>query len=194
MSLGYFCLLVSVNWSLVHGEKGNVALKAPAPESRKTFTVHFPRLLPLCRGSGSCPVLLCPAPWRPGTPVPCPSAVPWAPATARRATACSPPRFSTPWLQVCCELRQRSTAEFKGAFKPHTSPAHKGHGAALSRYQPSSPPASHCKPRLWHLQAPAKSATSSSRSTMLSGSRELPGSAAAAAALLWTVEHPPAPQ
>lgn len=65
-----FHLLMGVNWSLVRGEKGNVAHKAPAPESGKTFTVHFPRLLPLCRGLGSGPILPCPAPLCPGTPVP----------------------------------------------------------------------------------------------------------------------------
>lgn len=80
-----------------------------------------------------CPVVSCtplPRTPLPRTPVLCPSAVPRAPATARPAATCSPPCFSTPRPQVCHELRPRSTAEHKAAFKPHAFPARQGHGAA----------------------------------------------------------------
>lgn len=127
---GLFLLLISVNWSRVHGEKGDVAHKAPAPESRKTFTVHLPALWGV--GLMPCPaVTYTPLPRTPlpRTPVLCPSAVPRAPATACPAATCSPLCFSTPRPQVCHELQPRST-EHKAAFKPHAFPARQGHGAA----------------------------------------------------------------
>lgn len=51
----HFCLLISGNWSLAHGEKGNVARKTPAPERRRTFTVHFPVCCPFAGGRGRAP-------------------------------------------------------------------------------------------------------------------------------------------
>lgn len=159
------CKLVPCPWR--EGERGS---QSSSPRERQDLHCAFPPFAAPLQGAGV----------GPHPAVPC-TLVPWYPSAGAQhrgprpplaeQTACSPPCFSKPWPRACHELRQQlPTAELEVGFKPHACPAREGHGAALRCYQPSSPPASRCVPPLWHLQAPAKSATSSSRRNTLSRS------------------------